>query len=77
MSFKIERVDFYSEQNECHLQHCLTTHSNEQCRNQLCNFSLPVVNLSKGKPLLLQWVPINEQAGDLIILNYKVSITSH
>lgn len=77
VNFRIQQVDVYSDQNECYLEYCLIRPSNEQCTNyKMCNFTLPVVYLAlyniSEKSLLLQWTPVSQQTGDLIISNYKV-----
>lgn len=77
VSFRIERIDIYSENNNCYLRYCLTTQSDMQCRN--CNITLPVIGPaaaanSSRDAVLLQWVPTSKTTGDLIISNFEVSV---
>lgn len=78
LKYRIQQV----ENDKCRLEYCLTA-SNQQCIALMsqCNFTLSTISLAltnndNNISLLLHWVPVSKQAGDVVISNYEVSVMS-
>ena len=80
MEFSLRLVDVYKEQNDCSLQICILTKPDySNCMHSIqCNVTLPVTsnvsNNTNAEPIVLQWVPVDDEMGHLIISNYNEEV---
>ena len=79
MEFLLQHVDVYTDQNDCSLQICITKRDHSNCIHTIeCNITLPASdipnNISYVEPVHLQWIPINDDVGHLIISNFNEEV---
>ena len=72
VEFLLQHVDVHREQNDCNLQICITPHDDLTCIHNI-QCSVTVAN-SHAKPVLLQWIPLGDYMGHLIISNYNEKV---